>query len=289
MTETRILYCCCRYGKVLPEPVKQRVFEVLCASGIDFVAVSDLCGLCARRDPILREIANHSGPTKIAACHPRAVRWLFHAAGARLPENTDSVSILNMRVEQPELIIAALLDSEPSTDPGACMTNDRQEKSRFDDWMPWFPVIDYDRCVHCKQCLNFCLFGVYGLSAEERVEVQAPEKCKTNCPACARVCPEIAIMFPKYKSGPISGEQVEQSESRAAADSVDLSSLSTADILALLRRRGQADHDPSVCPSLAKLGERLEIPPEALADLGVADMGGQEVKKRPYDRRDEKE
>ena len=27
-------------------------------------------------------------------------------------------------------------------------------------WKPWFPVIDYDRCTNCMQCLSFCLFGV---------------------------------------------------------------------------------------------------------------------------------
>ncbi|HEX8311367.1 MAG TPA: ferredoxin family protein, partial [Chthoniobacteraceae bacterium] len=30
-------------------------------------------------------------------------------------------------------------------------------------WKPWFPVIDYDRCTNCMQCLSFCLFGVYGV------------------------------------------------------------------------------------------------------------------------------
>ncbi|HRQ88427.1 MAG TPA: ferredoxin family protein, partial [Bacteroidia bacterium] len=30
-------------------------------------------------------------------------------------------------------------------------------------WKPWFPVIDYDRCTNCMQCLSFCLFDVYGV------------------------------------------------------------------------------------------------------------------------------
>ena len=73
-------------------------------------------------------------------------------------------------------------------------------------WKPWFPVIDYDRCTNCMQCLSFCLFGVYGVDGEKRIEVRNNDNCKTNCPACSRVCPEAAIMFPKYKSGPINGE-----------------------------------------------------------------------------------
>ena len=67
-------------------------------------------------------------------------------------------------------------------------------------WKPWFPVIDYDRCTNCMQCLSFCLFGVYGVDEQQRIQVQNNDHCKTNCPACSRVCPEAAIMFPKYKA-----------------------------------------------------------------------------------------
>src|SRR5690606_26323096 len=69
-------------------------------------------------------------------------------------------------------------------------------------WLPWFPVIDYDRCTNCMQCLSFCLFGVYGVDPDGRIQAQQQDHCKTNCPACSRVCPEAAIMFPKYKAGP---------------------------------------------------------------------------------------
>ncbi|MEX2185814.1 MAG: ferredoxin family protein, partial [Pirellulales bacterium] len=26
----------------------------------------------------------------------------------------------------------------------------------------WYPVIDYSRCTNCMECIDFCLFGVYG-------------------------------------------------------------------------------------------------------------------------------
>jgi Pyruvate/2-oxoacid:ferredoxin oxidoreductase delta subunit len=73
--------------------------------------------------------------------------------------------------------------------------------AKHGDWKPWFPVIDYDRCTNCMQCLSFCLFGVYGVDEEQKIQVQNNDNCKTNCPACSRVCPEAAIMFPKYKAG----------------------------------------------------------------------------------------
>ena len=72
-------------------------------------------------------------------------------------------------------------------------------------WKPWFPVIDYSRCNHCGQCADFCLFSVYRKSAD-RVEVVNPANCKDNCPACARICPGVAIVFPKYSGeGAIGG------------------------------------------------------------------------------------
>jgi NAD-dependent dihydropyrimidine dehydrogenase PreA subunit len=69
-------------------------------------------------------------------------------------------------------------------------------------------VLDYDRCVNCKQCMSFCPFGVYALSEERKVEVRTPRSCKDGCPACARMCPELAIVFPKVKETPIDGAEV---------------------------------------------------------------------------------
>jgi Pyruvate/2-oxoacid:ferredoxin oxidoreductase delta subunit len=75
-----------------------------------------------------------------------------------------------------------------------------------DFWRPWFPVIDYARCVNCRQCLEFCLFGVYETEADGRVAVGHPDHCKNNCPSCARLCPHMAIMFPKIdEESPVSG------------------------------------------------------------------------------------
>jgi NAD-dependent dihydropyrimidine dehydrogenase PreA subunit len=69
----------------------------------------------------------------------------------------------------------------------------------------WYPVIDYSRCTNCLECLDFCLFGVYGVDALERLVVENQDQCKKGCPACSRVCPQSAIMFPEYKSPAIAG------------------------------------------------------------------------------------
>jgi Pyruvate/2-oxoacid:ferredoxin oxidoreductase delta subunit len=107
-------------------------------------------------------------------------------------------------------------------------------------WKPWFPVIDYSRCTNCMQCLSFCLFDVYGTSSEGKIQVQNNDNCKTNCPACSRVCPEVAIMFPKYSTGPINGDQVNEEDMRREKMKVDISSLLGGDIYARLRDRSAA-------------------------------------------------
>jgi hypothetical protein len=101
----RILFCHCTYAQVVPADVKQQVLRDLTASGESFDAVADLCEMAARRDPWLEHVAC-GGPTKIVACYPRAVKWLFASAGAPLPEQ--GIEVLNMRTESADAIAAAL-------------------------------------------------------------------------------------------------------------------------------------------------------------------------------------
>jgi Pyruvate/2-oxoacid:ferredoxin oxidoreductase delta subunit len=146
-------------------------------------------------------------------------------------------------------------------------------------WKPWFPVIDYDRCTNCMQCLSFCLFGVYGADKEGHIQVQNQDNCKTNCPACSRVCPEAAIMFPKYKSGPINGDVVTDADLQREKMKVDISALLGGDIYSMLRVRseraqsrfskerdsGKALNERQKC--LTKLAAAGDIPPEVLMSL----------------------
>jgi Pyruvate/2-oxoacid:ferredoxin oxidoreductase delta subunit len=69
----------------------------------------------------------------------------------------------------------------------------------------WYPVIDYSRCTNCMECIDFCLFGVYGVDKLDRIFVENQDSCKKGCPACSRVCPEHAIMFPDHKTPAIAG------------------------------------------------------------------------------------
>ena len=69
----------------------------------------------------------------------------------------------------------------------------------------WYPVIDFGRCTNCMECIDFCLFGVYGIDGAETILVEQPDNCRKGCPACSRVCPENAIIFPQHKSPAIAG------------------------------------------------------------------------------------
>lgn len=69
----------------------------------------------------------------------------------------------------------------------------------------WYPVIDYSRCTNCMECIDFCLFGVYGVDNADRILVEQQDNCKKGCPACSRVCPVNAIIFPEHKTPTIAG------------------------------------------------------------------------------------
>ncbi len=112
----------------------------------------------------------------------------------------------------------------------------------------WYPVVDYGRCANCLECLNFCIFGVYGLDEADRIVAEEPDACRPGCPACARICPAGAIMFPEHADPAIAGDP----EASAAGLKLDLSQLfggEPADLAAgerdrALKEQGQQESEP---------------------------------------------
>ena len=276
----RILYCHCTNARVLSQGTRDAVLQALCASGRAFETVADLCELSARRDPLLKSVAA-AGRVVVAACHPRTVRCLFAAADASLPD--EGAYLLNLRVDSAETLCAELRgipDAEPAVPPSDYQAvRERLESDAVPSggWIPWAPVIDYDRCTGCMQCLSFCLFGVYAADADSRVEARNPQQCKTSCPACARVCPEAAILFPKHSADAINGGLAAGNEEAHGAMKVDLSALLGGDLYSRLRERnGQPrfskERDPARALEerrkyLSALAQAGEIPPEVLSSL----------------------
>lgn len=206
-----------------------------------------------------------------------------------LPEPKDGVVVLGRLDGQPAGLtdnhihnVAGLNPEEVVSLVAERATATAENGAAARRWKPWFPVIDQSRCTNCMQCLSFCLFEVYGVSKEGRLQVQNESNCKTDCPACSRVCPEVAIMFPKYKAGPINGDEVSADNVRREAMKVDISALLGGDIYSMLRDRSakaksrfslERDDERALkerqrcLDKLQREGGDLEVPQEVLASL----------------------
>jgi len=218
-----LLLCRCRQAQLVPANALEEVRAALVRSGIELIEVDDLCELSERRHEVLARIASQ-GRSGVIACFERAVRCLFQSASSPLPAE---VRLFNLRSRPAAEIIRELgLEGSDAHLPGP-----ERHVAAQGDWAAWFPLIDLDRCKHCGQCLNFCLFGVYRQEIDGCIRVVKPRNCKTGCPACARVCPHGAIVFPKYKAAPINGDE------SAQAEPSNLDNLVRQDVYDLLRHR----------------------------------------------------
>lgn len=238
---TTVLLCRCANTELTPAPVRETVLAALRRDGRRVVVVNDLCSLVAARDPALIELARE--PLTVFACFPRAVRWLFDAAGAPLP---DGSAVFNLRTGTAEDVLDAFAASPLSTSADDAPSAEESAVAGPPGAARWFPVIDYSRCRHCRQCANFCLFGVYSLDEAKKVRVARPGACKDNCPACARLCPHAAIMFPKYDQAPINGDEVTpENVARSGVGNELLPQTGGEDLLAALRARAKAAAEQS--------------------------------------------
>jgi hypothetical protein len=111
---SEILYCHCKFTRILPAETRDAVLTALIESGRPFEAVPDLCEMSARKDPALADYASRPG-LRIAACYPRAVQWLFSAGDA--PLKSDQHKVGNMREQSADEVLATILDS-PNEGPG---------------------------------------------------------------------------------------------------------------------------------------------------------------------------
>jgi NAD-dependent dihydropyrimidine dehydrogenase PreA subunit len=65
--------------------------------------------------------------------------------------------------------------------------------------IPWHPTIDYEKCVTCGKCIEYCKLGVYELEEEngkKRTVVKNPDNCVVYCTGCDAICPAEAISHP---------------------------------------------------------------------------------------------
>jgi len=223
--KSSIIFCQCDNSEIISATVKQRIEKYLREAKIDYLDVPDLCGAAARKDPALPSFLA-ADELIIIACHPRAVQGLVQAAG--ISPSGKKLTFLNMRKQSADEIIAALPSCADSVD---------QQVQPVGGWRPWFPIIDEDRCSNCGQCLDFCLFGVYERDADGKVKVTNPASCKNKCPACARICPQVAIMFPKLAEAPVNGAEVDDECAAQAQVKLNIEEMLGEDVYAVLAKR----------------------------------------------------
>src|SRR5216117_826374 len=218
-------------------------------------------------------VTHVAGEGRVAPADHASLLVLGRFDGGTLPQAEDTDSQVSVRFQDIAGFDANRVAETVET------VRAETNAAKHGDWKPWFPVIDYDRCTNCMQCLSFCLFGVYGVDEQQRIQVQNNDNCKTNCPACSRVCPEAAIMFPKYKAGPINGDVVSDADLQREKMKIDISALLGGDVYAMLRERSEKAKSrkcrPRAAPKalkerqkcLVKLAQSGDIPPEVLMSL----------------------
>jgi len=165
----------------------------LCAAGLPVLVVPHLYYLRAD-DEAVRRMNAHGGDLLVASrLHPRAALATLRALGVAADLQAWNVDAFESDEMCAQTICAAVQAGQnPPTKPVVLCDAPT---------VRWYPVLDPERCTHCGQCVDFCLFGVYE-RREGRVTVVHPDNCKPGCPACARVCPAGAIMFPHYTDDP---------------------------------------------------------------------------------------
>jgi NAD-dependent dihydropyrimidine dehydrogenase PreA subunit len=194
------LICACASRSFIPKEKVASLAAVLKQADYTVKIEADLCRRAMRP-------AEEEAVDLLFACHERAVRALLAWQGV------EAGKLVNLREGSSEELLAQAglaCPASPADLPGAAdYLRQIAGFPREEGCDAWYPVIDKSRCSACGKCHDFCLFGVYAIEGRV-VQVVQPQNCKNNCPACARICPKRAIIFPKYDKSPINGGEAEE-------------------------------------------------------------------------------
>jgi len=194
----KIVFCNCGVNLIDKDRLKG-ISDYLSQAELPFAKISDLCFYSVDRKSELKNLFIDSDEVLIIACYPRAVKLLLDNCGIDHPSL--KFEFLNFRELSDDQIFIRIDSFFEENDKNG----EYSEFTNNTEWPSWFPIIDYSRCNTCGQCADFCLFGVYE-KQNNKVVVVNPKGCKNNCPACGRICPQTAIVFPKYEhKGAIAG------------------------------------------------------------------------------------
>jgi ferredoxin len=195
----------------------------------DIRVIDNLAERAVSKDPLLSSLFSDHEDCMAGASRPRAAQALLAFAG---------VDVYSKRITWKALPYS--------------------EQALKDEYgVPWFPVIDRSRCTGCGTCEDYCLFSVYAIdrqrSSSEKVCVSSPLNCKTGCPACSRLCPTGALIFPFCAEAALNGS-VENPQPRTKEDA--LTSLGADPHKVLAERRAKKS---LIDPEKFKLAEKDRI------------------------------
>jgi len=204
MRNRKITVCACTSRSFIDKRKVALIATELKEKGYEVAIIADLCEMVMDRSSNLNEIAE----TEILACYPRTIRaqmdWLnLKANHLHDIRNNGTNDILS------QFDIIPSEENSEKADPA--IVDHINGLPVADGSDAWYPILDKSKCTNCGKCHDFCLFGVYTIENKE-VKVVQPQNCKNNCPACARVCPSKAIIFPKYAKSPINGGTIEEEQ-----------------------------------------------------------------------------
>lgn len=194
----RVTICACASRLLMDKERLVQTAIALKSKGYEVEIVPDLCRMAMLEADETREVA----VSVVVACYPRAVRALFDTVGMQPRQ------VIDIRNNDTQHVLEEL--GESPTWSSETAQGEEEFRRQIESFATetgrdaWYPVLDKERCCDCGKCHDFCLFGVYTIEGA-KVKVREPQSCKNNCPACARMCPTKAIIFPKYEKSPING------------------------------------------------------------------------------------
>jgi NAD-dependent dihydropyrimidine dehydrogenase PreA subunit len=65
--------------------------------------------------------------------------------------------------------------------------------------IPWYPSINYEKCISCGKCVDFCHMRAFGFEEKDgkkKTVVKNPNSCVVFCRGCEDICPAGAITHP---------------------------------------------------------------------------------------------